>query len=278
MLRRYEGIRDCDKYDSFHGENFLIAGHAERNSMNQDDGQKSECTNDEAMINLIYPNWETIAAVAYDCYLHSGRGVITMSEMEGLSGMPDVEFLPESDRETFEAGGWLNNEVTHQMREYDPQNEVIILVLRLSGEVFCLRFRTPSSRLSPRSACEEIYRSDFARQALESPMNDSLQSEQDQRREIEEKAAVKLIIKETLRACCDNLEAFHATGLGWEKLSPQVNTTGSFDSRLILLAALRDGVFRIADSDGKILVKPGPRWVGLEAILLCQDETDGTPS
>jgi hypothetical protein len=42
--------------------------------------------------------------------------------------------------------------------EYDPQNEVILLIQRPTGELSCLRIRTPSGQLPPPAACEEVYR------------------------------------------------------------------------------------------------------------------------
>ena len=197
-----------------------------------------------------------------------------MSESDAVGGKLGVEYMTESDREIIEAGGWPNSEVTGQLREYDPQNEVVFLVLRPSGEVYCLRIHTPSGSLPPRSACEAIYQGDFRSHSFESPMNDSRWSEQDQQRAIEPPAAVKLAIQEALRACRDNLEAFHERGFVWDEVSPHVDSPGSFDSHTVLLAAVKDGIFLIDDSDGKYVVKPGPKWAKLEMILLSQDKTD----
>ena len=65
-----------------------------------------EGARDEVFLNPIFLNWESIAAFAYDCYLHCGRGIVTMNEMALLSGSPDGKFLPIGDLENGEAGGW----------------------------------------------------------------------------------------------------------------------------------------------------------------------------
>jgi hypothetical protein len=48
--------------------------------------------------------------------------------------------------------------------------------------------------------------------------------------------------------------------------------------RVVLLSALKDGIVRIDDSEGKRRWKPGPEWTNLEKLLLSQPGTDAMPS
>jgi len=72
-----------------------------------------------------------------------------MSEKGVLSGHLDWGF-----REI----GLPKGEVEHLVREYDPQNEVVLLIQRPSGKQDCLRVSTPTGHLPPPAATEEAYR------------------------------------------------------------------------------------------------------------------------
>jgi hypothetical protein len=159
--------------------------------------------NDEAVIDLINRNWEEIAAFAFECYVYDQRGAITMNEKDVLSGNLDYHFP---------ADGWTNSEFASQVREYDPQNEVIVVVQRPNAELSCLRISTPSGRLAPPAACEEL------RQNYCSPLDvfqrllNDRHPEQDQHQPNEHQARLKTATQDFLRALRVNLGKFHATG------------------------------------------------------------------
>ena len=89
---------------------------------------------------------------------------------------------------------------------------------------------------------------------------------------------LKESMQDFLRALRFGLEAFCATGLELDELCPHAFWADSCIDRLVLLSALRDGIVRIDDSDGKRRWKPGPEWANLEKVLLSQPETDAMPS
>jgi|GEM_PF-3964955 len=89
------------------------------------------------MIDLIKRNWEWFARGAFQCAVDYGRGAVTMYEEDALSGKFECGFRIEEDDLS------PNSEVAQQVREYNPQNEVIVLVRRASGDEYCLRIRTP---------------------------------------------------------------------------------------------------------------------------------------
>jgi len=66
-----------------------------------------------------------------------------MDEIAILGGIPDGEFAPEGDLKNGEAGRW-DEMIANQVREYDPQNQLILLVQRSNGAEELLPNRTLS--------------------------------------------------------------------------------------------------------------------------------------
>jgi hypothetical protein len=234
--------------------------------MNQTDANKSNTASDAEVIDFVNRNWETFAQFAYQCYVYHGRGAMIINEDDALNGNLQYHFR---DVEGAEVGT--------QVREYDPLNEVVFLAQRRSGEQYCLRISTPPGRLTPPTACEEVFRNAHGPLDFEWLMNNH-RSELDQQGADEHRAETRLGIKRAiqdfLRALHLNLEAFLATGLELDELCPLAGVGESCADRLVLLSVLKDGIVRIDDSDSKRRWKPGPKWSKLEEILLAQDEKE----
>jgi hypothetical protein len=186
----------------------------------------------------------------------------------------------------------LKGEIERLVDEYDPQNEVVLLIQRSNGQQDCLRVSTPTGHLPPLAAteesfrtcedsylaCEESFREAHGPFDVFQSLRDDPDSEQDQHPANELPPVLKESILDFLRALRFGLEAFYATGLELDELCPNAFWGDSCVDRLVLLSALRDGIIRIDDSDGKRRWRPGPEWTNVEKVLLSQPETDAMPS
>src|SRR5215472_7847596 len=168
----------------------------------------------DSLYQRIYEEWDKLAGLAYKGYLQCGRGVLVIKEQEALlvegTATVSVEFVAERDQEPVERGGWSDESVARGVKEYDPRNEFLCMILGLLENTF-LRIRTLPGRLTPRAV---IYKSAHERASgaslphCESPSS-PLASEQDQSPAAGVGEILELMVQEALTACFDNLEAFH---------------------------------------------------------------------
>src|SRR5262249_48416759 len=224
---------------------------------------QSEGARDDATIDLINRNWVSIAQFAFECYVYDGRGAISVSEKGVLSG--DLNF-------GFQGIGLLKGEIERLVREYDPQNEVVLRIQRPSGKQDWLRVSTPSGHHPPPVAIEESYeacedsylacgesfRNAYGPFDLFEALMDDANSGPDHHHANELSPVLKESMSDFLRALRFGLEAFYATGLELDQFCPSAFWGESCVDRIVLLSALKDGIVRIDDSDGKRRWRPGP--------------------
>src|SRR6476620_2073796 len=94
----------------------------------------------EAHINFIRTQWPDLAAFAWRKYLAEGRGAIVVnlrnaSKSRGHLHVPTYYVAQGSQRLT-NLGGWPNEEISDVIRDYDPEQDVVLIFLRLDGDVF----------------------------------------------------------------------------------------------------------------------------------------------
>ncbi|HKA18797.1 MAG TPA: hypothetical protein VKN18_10940 [Blastocatellia bacterium] len=166
------------------------------------------------------------------------------------------------------------------------------MIQRPSDKQDCLRISTPAGHLPPPAATEEPYKAcEEAYGACEESFRDAhgpfdvfqslmddTNSEPDQHPQNEFPADLKEAIQDFLRALRVNLMAINETGLELDELCPYAVYGDVCVDRVVLLSALRDGIVRIDDSEGKRLWRPGPNWPSFQKVLLSQYETDAMPS
>jgi len=87
-------------------------------------------------------NWTQAAPFAYKMYLEAGRGAFVIlgnkadhaaSNMPAFMGNTPAAFLPLSTLREFFSGDPLLPRVTRMVAEYDPEMEVIFVILRDDG-------------------------------------------------------------------------------------------------------------------------------------------------
>src|SRR4030095_11923066 len=103
-------------------------------------GRVEDLDTPDAHITFIRSQWAEFAAYAWRKYLSEGRGAVVINlrnaskTAEGLH-VP-VHFISEGSKQLADMGGWPDEEVSEVISEYDPEQDVILLFLRLDGDVF----------------------------------------------------------------------------------------------------------------------------------------------
>ena len=119
-------------------------------------GRVEDLDTPDAHITFIRSQWREFAAFAWEKYLAEGRGAVVIdlrnsSRTAGNLYVPTYYVADGSERLT-KRGGWPDEEVAEIIREYDPEQDVVFIVLRLDGDLF---YYNVSDELDPRRAYEQ---------------------------------------------------------------------------------------------------------------------------
>jgi len=99
--------------------------------------------------------WAALAAFAWEKYLSEGRGAIVIDLRHASKDGPTINvptyYVAEGSHSLAERGGWPTSEVAEVIEDYDPEQDVIFIFLRLDGDVFHYNV---SDELTPRQAYE----------------------------------------------------------------------------------------------------------------------------
>ena len=89
---------------------------------------------------FIRSQWPMFAAFAWEKYQSEGRGAIVVdlrhASVEGKAINVPTVYVAEGSQKLTRRGGWPSEEVAEVIRDYDPEQDVIFLFLRLDGDVF----------------------------------------------------------------------------------------------------------------------------------------------
>lgn len=91
-------------------------------------------------VTFIRSQWAGLAAFAWEKYQSEGRGAIVIdlrnaTMVKGNINVPTY-YVAEGSQRLSERGGWPSADVAEVIQEYDPEQDVILLFLRLDGDVF----------------------------------------------------------------------------------------------------------------------------------------------
>lgn len=91
-------------------------------------------------VTFIRSQWAGLAAFAWEKYQSEGRGAIVIdlrnaTIVKGNLNVPTYYVAAGSQRLS-ERGGWPSADVAEVIQDYDPEQDVILLFLRLDGDVF----------------------------------------------------------------------------------------------------------------------------------------------
>jgi hypothetical protein len=91
-------------------------------------------------VTFIRSQWASLAAFAWDKYQSEGRGAIVVdlrnaTLVEANVNVPTY-YVADGSRRLAERGGWPNADIAEVIQDYDPEQDAILLFLRLDGDVF----------------------------------------------------------------------------------------------------------------------------------------------
>ena len=91
-------------------------------------------------VTFMRSQWATFAAYAWEKYLSEGRGAVVVdlrnaSKDGSMINVPSYYVAEASERLT-SRGGWPSTEVAGVIEDYDPEQDVVFIFLRLDGDVF----------------------------------------------------------------------------------------------------------------------------------------------
>jgi len=94
----------------------------------------------EAHLKFIRAQWSDLAAFSYQNYLAAGRGAVVFDLRNPSRSEAGFEihtrYIAEGSAQLAKLGGWPSEEIKNVIADYDPEQDVVFLFLRLNGDVF----------------------------------------------------------------------------------------------------------------------------------------------
>ncbi len=91
-------------------------------------------------ITFLRSQWRDFASFAWEKYISQGRGAIvvdlTSATKESANLNVPTSYVAEASEGFKKLGGWPNQEIAEAVSEYDPEQDVIVIFLRLNGEIY----------------------------------------------------------------------------------------------------------------------------------------------
>ena len=104
-------------------------------------------------VSFIRRQWAAMASFAWGKYLSEGRGAIVVDLRHASKDGPTINvptyYVAEGSERLAERGGWPTSEVAEVIEDYDPEQDVVFIFLRLDGDVF---YYNVSDELTPPQA------------------------------------------------------------------------------------------------------------------------------
>jgi hypothetical protein len=104
-------------------------------------------------IEFVRSQWRDFAAFAWQKYLSEGRGALVIDLRRAAKSAESlhvpIHYVADLSERLDKLGGWPSEEIAEVVREYDPEQDVVLVFLRLDGEV--LHYNV-SDELTPPSA------------------------------------------------------------------------------------------------------------------------------
>jgi hypothetical protein len=106
---------------------------------------------------FIQSRWRQFAAFAWSRYLREGRGAVVIDlrrhQMTDSGLQVPAYYVADNGPQLERRGGWPDDEVAGVVRDYDPSQDVVFIVLRLDGD---LLYYCVSDELTPPEAFSSL--------------------------------------------------------------------------------------------------------------------------
>ena len=116
-------------------------------------GRLEDLDTPEAHLAFIRSQWRDFAAFAWEKYTIEGRGGIVVDLRKATKSPQNLQvptyYVANGSERLKKLGGWPDEEIAASINEYDPEQDVIFIFLRLNGDVYNYNV---SDELTPRMA------------------------------------------------------------------------------------------------------------------------------
>ena len=90
---------------------------------------------------LIKAQWRDFAAFAWQQYQARGRGAVVVDLKRAVEdgnpgGHIPTYYVADSSEQLKARGGWPSAEIAEVIQDYDPEQDVVFLFIRVDGDVF----------------------------------------------------------------------------------------------------------------------------------------------
>jgi len=124
-------------------------------------GRIEDLDTPEAHLALIRSQWCDFAAFAWEKYTSEGRGGIVVDLRKASKSPQNLQvptfYVANGSARLEKLGGWPDEEIAAAVNDYDPQQDVVFIVLRLNGDVLSYN---ASDELTPPMAFTEKQRAE----------------------------------------------------------------------------------------------------------------------
>jgi len=103
-------------------------------------GQIEDLDTPNGHIAFIRAQWRDFAAFAWEKYSSEGRGAVVVdlrnASKSGANLRVPTYYVADGSERLSIRGGWPTQEIAEVIRDYDPEQDVVFIFLRLDGDVF----------------------------------------------------------------------------------------------------------------------------------------------
>ena|ERR1700686_4941450 len=103
-------------------------------------GQIGDLDTPEAHLKFIGSQWGDFAAFAFKKYLSVGRGAVVIDLRNAAKFGENLQirtyYMADASERLARLGGWPSDEIKEVIADYDPEQDVVFIFLRLNGDVF----------------------------------------------------------------------------------------------------------------------------------------------
>jgi hypothetical protein len=107
----------------------------------------------DAHVTFLRSQWRDFAAFAWRKYLSEGRGAVVIDLLKASTSEKGLQvptyYVADGSERLSQRGGWPNDEIAGVVRDYDPEQDVVFVYVRLDGDTF---YYNASDELSPPQA------------------------------------------------------------------------------------------------------------------------------
>lgn len=103
-------------------------------------GRIEDLDTPEGHLQFIGSQWRDFAAFAFQRYLSEGRGAVVIDLRNASKSGENLQirtyYVADASERLAKLGGWPRDEIKEVIADYDPEQDVVFVFLRLDGDVF----------------------------------------------------------------------------------------------------------------------------------------------